>query len=255
MQLSKQEMMLLCNIAHGAGERLMPYFRAQNLVTHKPDRSPVSEADVAAHDYMASELEKNFPGILVVSEEGELPATPETAPYFLVDPLDGTRGFLRGEEAFCVCLGLAAQGNPLFGVLYHPPSDTLYHGGSGYGAFRGEEPIITRPMPPRPRVARSSSYMSKKSDAFLATLPPHDTHTLASAMKFALLAEGRADCYPRFGPTMEWDTCAGHAILLGAGGRVEVPEGGELVYGKPGYANGAFIAWGSPPHPKTPPPG
>lgn len=246
MQLSKHDILLLCSIAGEAGQCIMPYFRKEHHARHKEDHSPVTDADMAAHEHILAGLKRHFSSIPVISEEDT--SLPEETPgrcFFLVDPLDGTKSFVRGEGEFTVNIGLVEGDRPVYGIMVAPVTETLYHGGRGQGAFCGDKPIRCRPAPPEGLVVtRSLSHPSPHTASYLAGLSIQEIRPASSSVKFGWVAEGSADLYPRFGRTMEWDTCAGQAILEGAGGSVITEEGEPLLYGKKGFENPAFIAHG-----------
>ncbi|MBV8938556.1 MAG: 3'(2'),5'-bisphosphate nucleotidase CysQ [Alphaproteobacteria bacterium] len=251
MQITAADAEALCTIARKAGERIMPYFRRAHGVRSKKDASPVTDADIAAHDTILEALAKTFPGVAVISEEDQMP--PQLlrhAPFFLVDPLDGTRSFMRGEGEFSVNIGLVEDCLPRYGVLFAPVLDVLYYGGGG-GAFRrrGQEESerIHCRKPPESGmvVTRSRSHAAARTQAYLDSLAIGEILPASSAVKFGWVADGSADLYPRFGRTMEWDTAAGHAIVEAAGGRVTLTDGvSPLVYDKPGFENPGFIVRG-----------
>ncbi len=246
----------LCCIAQAAGEVILGYHQTDVAVARKADASPVTAADHAANHLIVRELQELAPEIPIISEEGEthvLPENPER--FWLVDPLDGTKSFLRGEAEFTVNIGLVTRhGNgyyPSMGVIYLPVTRQLYAGSEAGDAWRQDHdgprrPIYTRPAPPAGMTAVVSlSHRDRKTDAFLAELSISERVAAASSLKFCRVAEGAADIYPRFGPTMEWDTAAGHAIVLAAGGRVETPQGDPFTYGRPDFRNGPFVVWGN----------
>ncbi len=221
-------------------------------IAHKHDASPVTEADLAANRYIVARLAELTPDIPIVSEEGAQKESHRKAVRFwLVDPLDGTKSFIRKTGQFTVNIGLIENGTPVLGVVSMPVRDELYYTGADGRAYcsvgkENPRPVRCRPMPAKGvRVVASHSHRTPETDAFIATLPGVEKLVAAaSSLKFCLLAAGEADIYPRFGPTMEWDTAAGHAILLAAGGHMETPEGQPFRYGKPGYRNGNFVAYG-----------
>ncbi len=244
----------LAAIAGEAGRVLMRHYGRVDARL-KADRSPVTDADEAAEAVIVEALRRLAPDIPVVAEEmaAASPAPLEAGERFwLVDPLDGTKEFLGGNGEFTVNIALVERDGPTLAVVGAPARDLLYVS-DGSGSWRadgsgGFVPIRTRRPPARGLTAATSrSHLDEESRAFLATLPVADTVTGGSSLKFCLVAEGGADVYPRFGRTMEWDTAAGHAILKAAGGNVVLPGGEELRYGKPGFANPAFVAWGSAP--------
>lgn len=247
----------LCCIAQAAGEVILGYYQQDVAVERKADSTPVTAADKAANALIVEQLQELAPQIPIISEEVEPHVLPEHSQRFwLVDPLDGTKSFLREEGEFTVNIALldhTADGRfvPAVGIIYIPVSRQLYAGQVGAGAWRqwGDGPpqaIATRDVPAEGMTAVVSlSHRERKTDDFLAALPISERVSAASSLKFCRVAEGAADIYPRFGPTMEWDTAAGHAIVLAAGGRVETPEGEPFTYGRPDFRNGPFVVWGN----------
>lgn len=216
----------------------------------KADGSPVSEADEAAEAVLLEALRAVAPDIPVVSEENAASRAMTPPPsFFLVDPIDGTREFLRtdGNGAFTVNIGLIEDGSPVFGIVHVPARDRFFSGIVGRGAWetsRGvTRDLAVRPVPDSGPVAMASrSHRDSLTNDWLVQHRITETISTGSSLKFGLLAAGEADVYPRFGPTMEWDTAAGDAILRAAGGTAVTPEGAAFTYGKDGYRNGAFIA-------------
>jgi 3'(2'),5'-bisphosphate nucleotidase len=228
----------------------------------KADHSPVTEADRAAEAAITARLAELAPGVPVVGEEavsaGRIPET--GAAFFLVDPLDGTREFIRGGDDFTVNIGLVRDGAPVLGVIFVPVSGALYVGMAGRGAWRAtvrkgvagvREPIHVRRAPPGPiDVVASRSHRNRETDACIARYRVGNLVAAGSSLKFCVVAAGEADLYPRLGTTMQWDTAAGDAILRAAGGQVVTLEGAPLAYGPHGRAGAAafenpwFIAAG-----------
>ena len=222
-------------------------------VRRKADQSPVTLADEEAERLIVAALEQAVPDIPVVAEEqvaaSGLPAT--LAPrYWLVDPLDGTRGFVDRSDEFTVNIGLIEDGWPVLGVIGVPTQRLIYAAAGPGTATRqraGSKPekIMARAAPASPIVLSSRLHgPSRRVDAYLATVPGAIHRPMGSAVKFCIIAEGVADHYPRYGETCEWDTAAGQAILEAAGGSVTTLDGVRLGYGKPGYRNPAFVARG-----------
>lgn len=248
-------------LAAEAGARIVEIRARPHGVTAKADGSPLTEADLAAEAVIAAGLPAAAPGIAVVSEEDAAHvAPPPGASFILVDPLDGTREFLGPSGEFTVNIALIEAGRPVCGVVYAPALGRIWRGAAGLGAEMATlppgadpkraawRPIRARPCPGADWTAVASrSHMDPETEAYLARLPIGEHRGIGSSLKFCLLAEGVADVYPRFGPTMEWDTAAGQAVLEAAGGRVETPEGAAFGYGKAqaGFRNGPFIAWGA----------
>jgi 3'(2'), 5'-bisphosphate nucleotidase len=229
----------------------------------KEDASPVTEADHEAEAIILRQLADSAPQIPVVAEEsvsgGRVP--PVQDEFFLVDPLDGTKEFIARRGEFTVNIALVRSGAPVLGVVYAPASGDLYGGGvPTRQAFRmqqdplaprvarvtARQAIRVRPAPEQGLTAVASrSHRTPETDAYLRRYSIVEEVSIGSSLKFCLIAQGSADLYPRFGPTMEWDTAAGHAVLVAAGGSVLASDGAPLNYGKPGYRNGWFIASGA----------
>lgn len=250
-------------IAWAAGAITLEYFQVDTAVESKADDSPVTQADRAAEEFILAELEKIFPGVPVVAEEavsaGSVPASAER--FFLVDPLDGTKEFIAGRPDFTVNIALIENNLPVCGVVHAPARGTSYAGGRECGAYLcegaeiadGAERISVRRADIDGIVAVASrSHNSPETDAFLAKFEIAERVSVGSSLKFCLLAAGQADLYPRFGRTMEWDTAAGHAVLLAAGGGVVTDTGVPLLYDKRNqasdsdFANPHFIAFADP---------
>jgi 3'(2'), 5'-bisphosphate nucleotidase len=236
-----------------AGEAIMRIYAQDFDIREKTDRTPVTAADLAAERIIVAMLEAAYPDIPILAEERcEAEGLPPSAPRFwAVDPLDGTREFIARNDEFAVCIGLVEAGRPVLGVV-HGPAKRLTYAACGPGTAtrrrdaRDPEPISARaPAADGLVVVHSRSHEnSRRLAEFLADYPVKERIKCGSALKFGVLAAGEADLYPRFGTTMEWDTAAGQAILEAAGGRVETRAGTALAYGKPGFANDGFIAWG-----------
>ncbi len=243
-------------LAIEAGAAIMKIYEAGATITTKADKTPVTNADRAAEDIILAGLRRLTPDIPVVSEEATAAhGLPQNVGprFWLVDPLDGTREFIARNGEFTVNIGLIEDRRPTLGVLLAPAkgNGALYAGhgpgtatlAEGRGAPRS---IAARPVPREGlTVLISRSHAEKASvDAFLARYPVHARMAMGSALKFGALAEGVGDLYVRLGRTMEWDTAAGHAVLVSAGGRVETVEGTEFLYAKPGFENPHFVARG-----------
>jgi len=246
-----------------AGEAAMQAREAALEVRHKADDSPVTGADLAAEAVALEILSVAAPDIPVVAEErvcaGDIPDT--DGEFFLVDALDGTKEFIRGGDDFTANVALIRGGRPVMGAVAQPAAQILY-GGGPEGAWRQQagtrSAIRVRTADAGAVVAvASKSHRTPETDAYLARFAVADAVSIGSSLKFCLLAEGRADLYPRMGRTMEWDTAAGHAVLLAAGGLVHVldaegRQGAPLAYGKRNqpsdsdFANPFFVAAGDP---------
>lgn len=247
-------------LCSAAGAVIMEVYGSGPDVRYKADRSPVSEADERAEALILPGLHALLPGVTVIAEEAVsadgLPSVP--AEFLLVDPLDGTREFLQQRGDFTVNIALVRDGAPVAGCVYAPARERLFLGGTtaatgplAPGAPLGDlAPAATRPYPAEGLTAvASASHLDPETREFLAGLPLADRRSAGSSLKLCLVAVGEADVYPRFGPTMEWDIAAGHAVLAAAGGQVLTPEGHPFRYGKTeaGLRNGAFVAWGREP--------
>ncbi|GFK94069.1 3'(2'),5'-bisphosphate nucleotidase CysQ [Fundidesulfovibrio magnetotacticus] len=241
----------LCAVARLAGQAILQVYGTEFDVELKEDDSPITRADRASNEIILQSLAALHPDIPALSEESPKPPYPERSRwkrFWLVDPLDGTKEFVKRNGEFSVCLGLVEDRRPVFGVVYVPVKDILYAGGPGLGSVKvvGGERTALRVSPPEPgaRVVAvgSRSHPDPRLEEFLSRYPEHELVSAGSALKFGLVAEGLAHIYPRFNPTWEWDTAAGHAVLLGAGGTFTNLEGGEFLYNKESLKNGGFIA-------------
>lgn len=241
----------LIEAAQAAGREILRVYATQFDVERKADDSPLTEADKAAHAAIKAVLSARFPDIPILSEEGRHLPYAERRHWprmFVVDPLDGTKEFVKRNGQFTVNIALVERQRPVFGVIGVPVQGLLYWGGPDIGAFRVEDgretPIRTRkPKPGEGHVVLESvSHKSPDMDAYLATLHVRRRVDMGSALKFCALAEGKADLYPRFNPTHEWDTAAGHAIVLGAGGSMTGLDGGPFLYNKENLKNPGFVA-------------
>jgi len=235
-----------------AAGRLIEAVREAGFETRgKSDASPVTEADERAELLITAALVAADPDTPIVGEEAHAAGhrPPPCGRFWLIDPLDGTRDFVAGRAAYSVNIGLIEDGRPVLGLVLSPRDGVLWAGAAGHGAFRqnpgeGREWITTRPCAVPPVVVVSHSHMDDDTRAYLSRLGMVALEPAGSSLKFCRLAEGSADVYPRYGPTCEWDTAAGHAVLLAAGGAMQAPGGANFGYGKPGYMNGAFLAVG-----------
>jgi 3'(2'), 5'-bisphosphate nucleotidase len=241
----------LVRIAAAAGRVVMRHYEAGVDARIKADRSPVTDADEEAEKLILAELAAAYPDVPVVAEEeaaaGRIAKVGSR--FFLVDPVDGTKEFVKRGGEFTVNIGEIVDGDPVSGVVFAPAIGRLFVGEAGQGAYelRGEtlKAICARAPAGDGLVAVSSrSHPDAKTDALLQTLAIKDRINAGSSLKFCLVAAGEADIYPRAGETMEWDTAAGHAVLAAAGGAVTTWEGAPFRYGKHGFRNGAFIARG-----------
>ena len=244
-------------LAHRAGEAILPFWRADVAVTAKADDSPVTAADLAAHQVLLDGLTALDPGIPVLSEEdANIPQSVRAGwtRWWLVDPLDGTKEFISGSEEFTVNIALIEQGRVVFGVVSMPTSGRCYYGGAGLGAWRADAdvivPITVRTQPPAGDaliVVASRRHSSPEQEHLLAGLEgcvgALQMANVGSSLKFCLLAEGAADCYPRLAPTSQWDTAAAQGVLEGAGGVVLQLDGTSFNYPpRESLLNASFLA-------------
>lgn len=244
---------LVADLARRAGAEILAIRERGFKVHHKADRSVVTEADHAAEAIILAGLRQAMPDCTVIAEEATAASEPPvaTAEFWLVDPLDGTREFTSGGDDFAVNIGLVRNGKPVLGVVGVPATDEIFGGIIGVGAWRSKDghriPIAARkPLSEGLTVVASRHHGDQvQLDQFLAGRTVARVVNFGSSLKFCRLAEGEADLYPRFGRTMEWDTCAPHAVLEAAGGCVETLDGKPLSYGKQGWDNPHFVCWGS----------
>jgi 3'(2'), 5'-bisphosphate nucleotidase len=239
----------LAEAAREAGEAILEIVSRGFETETKSDFSPVTEADRAAELVILGALARVAPGVPVVAEEevaaGRIPQHGDT--YFLVDPLDGTKEFIRGGHDYTVNIGLIERGVPKLGVVFAPATGRLHGGCVGSGAWvdggDGRQEIVTRGRGERMTAVASKSHLNQATIDYLQqAVGVCDYVAVGSSLKFCILAEGKADIYPRASPTSEWDTAAGHAVLLAAGGLVDGPDGLPLAYGKTAFLNRAFVA-------------
>jgi len=244
----------VCALACLAGDAILEVYESDFSVEAKDDRSPLTAADRASHRVIAEGLRRLAPDVPVLSEEGRSIPAQERQGWqrlWIVDPLDGTKEFIKRNGEFTVNIALVEDDAPVFGVVYVPVSRRLYWGGRDMGAWRQDgdgapEPVrVRRPDPGRGlTVVQSRSHPSPELEAFLKELHVAESISVGSSLQLCAVAEGRADLYPRFGPTMEWDTAAGQAVVEGAGDKVLDQSGRALVYNKPDLLNPHFVVLG-----------
>jgi len=246
----------LIAIAREAGQHIMDVYQTNfDSAKLKKDGSPVTEADLRAERVIIPALKKLTPEIRIVSEEN--PDSHNFSPtdrFWLVDPLDGTKEFLKhdGRGAFTVNIALIEQRQPILGVVFAPALDRMFYGHVSAGAYEISEnertEISVSSVADAARIAVvSASHRHAITDDWLEQHGIVNRVNIGSSLKFCLIAAGEAHVYPRFGPTMEWDTAAGDAVLRAAGGITTTPEGAPFLYGKAHYKNSAFIAWNNEP--------
>lgn len=245
-------------LAHRAGAAILPFWRADVQVLAKADESPVTAADLAAHHVIVDGLTALAPDIPILSEEDadiSLEVRQQWTRWWLVDPLDGTKEFINGSEEFTVNIALIERGQVVFGVVTVPTTGSAYYGGDGLGAWHAAagkpaQPIHVRQAPAVGAaftVVASRRHSSAQQERLLAGLGavvgPLELVSVGSSLKFCLLAEGAADCYPRLAPTSQWDTAAAQGVVEGAGGEVLQTDGQPFVYHpRESLLNPSFLA-------------
>jgi 3'(2'), 5'-bisphosphate nucleotidase len=251
-------LMAVLDIARHAGQAIMRVYASEFAVEHKADESPLTLADREAHRIITAGLQSLTPQYPVLSEESspqhhDFATRRQWQTLWLVDPLDGTREFVKRNGEFTVNIALIHAHRPALGVITVPAADMAYTGAIGLGATRirgtnaAEIIRVRQPHPAVPVIVGSRSHRGASTDALLARLGPHELCAVGSALKFCRVAEGNADLYPRLSPTSEWDTAAGQAILEAAGGQVVSLQGEPLTYNhRDTLLNPDFLAIGDP---------
>ena len=226
-------------LARVAGAATLEVYHTRFAATEKEDKSPLTEADLRSHACIVEGLREVAPQWPILSEEGVLAdyATRSSwNTYWLIDPLDGTREFIRRNGEFTVNIALIHEHVPILGVVLCPVTQVLYSGAMGLGAFQETEPHtrrsieVARTVPSPPRVVTTRSHGTQRLQQALTALGPQQRMTMGSSLKLCLIAAGEADLYPRLGPTSEWDTAAAHAVVAAAGGEVYTLDGQPLRY-------------------------
>ena len=248
----------VCNIAIEAGKKILNFYSDDIEVTHKEDLSPLTKADLASNKIILESLTKLNSNIPILSEESlvDWSIRKNWKKYWLVDPLDGTKEFIKKNGEFTVNIALIEDNNPILGVVYVPAKSLLYLAEKNKGSFKtntkdklekfeGIQKILVSSQKNRARVIGSRSHSNATFDNWVKEkFPNADIVQAGSSLKFCMIAEGLADFYPRLAPTSEWDTAAAQAILEGAGGSVNDMENKRLSYQKKSILNPFFIARG-----------
>ncbi|MES1950019.1 3'(2'),5'-bisphosphate nucleotidase [Salinisphaera sp. S4-8] len=258
MHITRELLDSVCDIAVAAGQKTLPIYNSNFEVETKDDDSPLTQADLAAHRSIKQGLETLTPDTPQLSEEGadiDFETRRAWSTYWLIDPLDGTKEFVNKNDQFTINIALVVDHEPVLGVVYAPVLGTLWFAARDIGVFRKQgqsapEAIATSTVNAnKPRVLVSRSHRSADIDAVLANLPDYEPVTMGSSLKFCVIADGSADFYPRLGPTSEWDTAAGHAVLAVAGGQVTDLDGQPLRYNATeSILNPHFLAFGDSEH-------
>lgn len=245
----------IVELARAAGDRILEIYDTDFDVQHKDDASPLTAADLASHRCIVDGLSRLVPLYPILSEESaDIPFEERKSwnPYWLVDPLDGTKEFVKRNGEFTVNIALIQDHRPVLGVVHVPVTGVTYYAADDAGAFRrdgDDEPVAIRVHDGArtPRVVGSRSHRSDDVNRYLANLGEHEMVAMGSSLKFCVVAEGNADVYPRLGLTSEWDTAAAHAVVTGAGGRVVHLDGTDLLYNaKADILNPHFMVLGNP---------
>jgi len=241
-------------LAVDAGHRILDVYEREIEVAHKDDRSPLTEADRQSHELIVARLTALTPAIPVLSEESaavDYAVRATWTRFWLVDPLDGTKEFIKRNGEFTVNIALIENGKAVLGVVHVPVRGETYFAARAGGAFmqKGNTvpvPIHTRRFNgARPMVVASRSHAGVETEAFLKSIGEYEAMSMGSSLKLCLVAEGKADVYPRLGPTMEWDTAAAHCVVEEAGGRVTDRQRRPLSYNKADLHNPWFIVSGA----------
>jgi 3'(2'), 5'-bisphosphate nucleotidase len=244
----------LVAVAKEAGRAILEVYETDFEVTTKQDHSPLTQADMRSHTIISAALRERYPQIPVLSEEGREIAFEERRKwdsFWLVDPLDGTKEFVKKNGEFTVNIALVREHTPVVGIIYIPVADRVFVADVNEGCWEissgGRKKLAVSPISPDTpvRVARSRSHPTPGLEQFLSLIPSHQLINRGSALKFCSVAAGEADFYPRFGPTWEWDTAAGQAIVTAAGGVMLDLSAKPFVYNKENLLNGPFIVCSS----------
>ena len=245
--IEKNNLLLkVCNIAIKAGEEILKYYTEDIHVTHKDDSSPLTKADLASNKIIMNALQQLDRTIPILSEESlvEWKERKNWTKYWLVDPLDGTKEFIKQNGEFTVNIALIENNKPILGVIFTPVKFDLYFAQKNYGSYKinsssklinlqEAEKIFVANQSSIKRIIGSRSHTNQTFDSWVnQNFPNSEIVQAGSSLKFCLIAEGAADIYPRFGPTSEWDIAAGHIIVNEAGGRVNTFENIEINYNK-----------------------
>jgi len=229
----------------------MRFYDGSAAVTLKKDSSPLTDADRASHEFLVNSLPSLLAGVPVVSEESQDPtAAVDAERFWLVDPLDGTKEFLKGTGEFTVNIALVERGRPVTGVVYAPAVELIYFADIHKGAYRRKRNEassaihVQRANRDSFRVVASKDHAGPLVQSMLTRMPGAELKSMGSSLKFCLVAEGSADIYLRDVPTMEWDTAAAQCVVEAAGGQIFALDGKPLRYGKAGLKNPSIITVG-----------
>jgi 3'(2'), 5'-bisphosphate nucleotidase len=244
-------------LALQAGDKIMDIYASDDFdVRSKSDESPVTEADEAADAIISAGLRAAFPDVPLVTEEQAASHAQQVSTFLIVDPLDGTKEFIKRRGDFTVNIAYVVNGRPVRGIVYAPAKDRLFYTDADGNSVEETGPFdkdtvgtlqlisVSNPDNNALLVVASKSHRDVATDSYISKYATKDMKSAGSSLKFCLIATGEADLYPRLGRTMEWDTAAGHAVLTGAGGHVvRFDDHTDLTYGKPIFENPFFIAY------------
>jgi 3'(2'), 5'-bisphosphate nucleotidase len=256
MFLNNNQIQEILNQVEKASLAILDIYQSSDLeIETKKDNSPLTLADRTSHDILVTELKKLYPDIPILSEEGADVAYEirENWQYFwVIDPLDGTKEFISKNGEFTINLGLVKDNQPIFGVVAAPTKDTVYFASQGSGAYKKENNNSPQSIKAKEKtnqkiiVARTRSHKNQKEELLISKLGQTETIHAGSALKFCLVAEGKADIYLRGGPTMEWDTAAGDCIAAEAGAKTYTIDGKPFLYNKQSLLNPGLICTANP---------
>ena len=245
----------LIKISKLAGDEILDVYNGTIDVTLKDDLSPLTDADRRSNAVITSKLSALYPEIPILSEEGkeiDFSERKKWSLFWLIDPLDGTKEFIKRNGEFTVNIALIEDGCPIVGIVYAPTKNTFWYGAKGIGSFiiennsKSKEIFVQDDIEDPIRIVSSRSHPSPKLQSYLDRFQNHEIVNMGSSLKICLVADGTAHIYPRLGPTMEWDSGAGHAVLKYAGGFLtDATTGNELIYNKENLRNPDFICYGS----------
>lgn len=249
MMLSKTQIDALCHTAYLAGEAIMKVYEEKDftsIIDFKADNSPLTLADKQAHDVIVLQLNLLQPALPIISEEGEdidYEQRKDWFRYWLIDPLDGTKEFIKRNGEFTVNIALIENNKPVWGIVYAPVKQVLYWGGKNYGAYKivSDHTGAIKVSERTEQLVAANSRSHASENIASANFDIVKNIVVGSSLKFCMVAEGIADVYERSGPTMEWDTAAGQAVLEGAGGSLTMADGNIFLYNKPSMLNPGFV--------------
>jgi 3'(2'), 5'-bisphosphate nucleotidase len=250
MDCSDKLIQEVCELTVHAGKEIMPFYKGDTAVTWKADSSPLTAADTASHEFLVNALATLTPEIPVVSEESADRPEGGSDVFWLVDPLDGTKEFVKGTDEFTVNVALIRAGRPILGVVHAPALNLSYYGAQNFGSWRqngigSAVRICCRPIDrSQVSVVASKDHAGPLVNTMLSRLSNPELQSMGSSLKFCLVAEGKADIYLRDLPTMEWDTAAAQCIVEIAGGGVYELDGSPLRYNKPDLRNAGIMTVG-----------